>query len=343
MIDAQATRMFAEAAEAADVVERQAAANAVTVAELAASLRRSPPRGIATCARGSSDHAATYAKYLFETRAQVLTTSIAPSIASVYGAAPVGEGMLALGISQSGKSPDIVATLQAARDAGARTLALVNVAGSPLAALADTVLPLHAGAETSVAATKSYIAALAAIAQLTAAWTGDEALARALAALPDALRAAWTADWTPLVDTLAGAQGMYVIGRGVGFGIAQEAALKFKETCGLHAEAFSAAEVKHGPMALVGKGFPLLVLRQADETAEGVDALVREVVARGGTVLLAGDPIDGAIHLPVAAAHPAVQPILAIQSFYRAANALAVCRGFDPDRPPHLAKVTETV
>ncbi|WP_159870636.1 SIS domain-containing protein [Novosphingobium sp. 9U] len=339
----ETTRMFAEAAEAGEVVARQLADNADTLAALGEALRERAPRGVLTCARGSSDHAATFAKYLIETRVQVLTTSAAPSIASIYGTPPMTGDMLAIAISQSGKSPDILATLQAAKAAGARTLALVNVEDSPLASLADTMLPLRAGPETSVAATKSFIATLAAITALVASWTRDEPLAEDLASLPELLPQAFACDWSAMVDALASAKGLYVIGRGLGLGVAQEAALKFKETCGLHAEAFSAAEVKHGPMALVGPDFPLLVFRQDDETAGGTDALVAEMVARGGTVLLAGGEAPGAIAMPLPVASAAVQPILAIQAFYRAANTLSLRRGFDPDRPPYLAKVTETV
>lgn len=335
--------MFAEAGAAAAVVAAQLDANAALVGSIADRLRARPPRAVITLARGSSDHAATFARYLVETRVGVLTASAAPSVASVYGTRVARDDVLALVVSQSGRSPDLLAAARAAGAAGAHTLALVNVADSPLAALADTVLPLRAGAEHSVAATKSFIATLAALVQLTAAWSADAALAAALAALPAALARAWDADWTPLVDGLADARGLYVIGRGVGLGIAQEAALKFKETCGLHAEAFSAAEVRHGPLALVGPGFPLLVFAQADATAGGTADLVAEVVARGGTVYVAGADIAGAVTLPVVAAHAATAPVLQIQSFYRAVNALAVRRGFDPDRPPHLRKVTETV
>jgi len=337
------TQMFTEAGEAAAVVRRQLAANQVAVNALAAELRAAPPRGVLTCARGSSDHAATFGKYLIETRLGVLTTSAAPSISSVYGASANLAGMLAIGISQSGKSPDILSAMRAAKQGGARTAALVNTADSPLAEEVDTYLPLHAGAEISVAATKSYIASLAALLHLVGEWAGDGELLEALHAAPALLEQAWAADWSPMVDKLADARGLYVIGRGVGFGVAQEAALKFKETCGLHAEAFSAAEVRHGPMALVGPDFPLLVFRQADETADGVDELVAEVLARGGQVLVSGGDVPGAVQLPHPAAHPAIEPMLQIQAFYRAANALSLRRGFDPDRPPLLAKVTETV
>lgn len=339
----ESTTMFAEAGQSGAVVAAQRTANADRIAALAGSLRDRPPAAVLTCARGSSDHAATFAKYLIETRLGVVTSSQAPSIASVYGVAPRATEALCIAISQSGKSPDLLATVEAAKAAGAWSAALVNVEDSPLAQLADSVVPLGAGPELSVAATKSYIAALAALIDLVAAWSGDAELAGALDAAPAQLEQAWAADWSPLVEHFREVRGLYVIGRGLGLGIAQEAALKFKETCGLHAEAFSAAEVKHGPMALVGPGFPLLVFRQSDETESSIDDLVSEVVARGGEVLVAGPAAKGAIQLPSVSAHPAIEPMLQIQSFYRAANALSVARGFNPDTPPHLAKVTETV
>ena len=343
MADPQSTRMFQEAADAANAVERQLAANAEAAAALAAELRAGHPRGVHTCARGSSDHAATFAKYLIETRLGVLTTSAAPSISSVYGTATDFSGMLAIGISQSGKSPDILAVMRAARQGGARTLALVNVADSPLAAEADVTLPLHAGPELSVAATKSYIASLAGLLHLVARWADDADLLEAVLASPALLRAAWQCDWSPLVERLHKARGLYVIGRGVGFGIAQEAALKFKETCGLHAEGFSAAEVQHGPMALVGAGFPILAFSQSDDTRSSIEKVAGEFAARGANVLLAGGKAPGARTLPVIDAHAVIEPMLMIQSFYRFAAALAEARGFDPDVPPHLRKVTETV
>jgi len=333
----ETTRMFAEAAESADVVARQLDANAAIVGGLAERLRAAPPRGVLTFARGSSDHAATFAKYVIETRVQVVTTSAAPSIASVYGGMPDVSGMLALAISQSGRSPDILAGLTAARSAGALTVALVNAEGSLLADAADVAVPLRAGAERSVAATKSYLAALAAILHLVAEWSGDRVLLAELKAAPDLLRAAWRCDWSPLVDCLAGARSLFVIGRGPGFGVAQEAALKLKETCRIPAEAFSAAEVRHGPMALVGPGFPLLMFRQDDETAAGIDELAADLAARGAAVFVAGRD------LPVPPAHPLIEPLLQIMALYRAANAAALVRGLDPDRPPHLTKVTETL
>ncbi len=343
-MDARDTLMFQEAHESAAVLARQFAANEAVVAALARELRAQPPRFIVTCARGSSDHAAAYAKYVFETQLGIVTASASPSVTSVYAAEQRWQGALFIAISQSGKSPDLLRNAQAAKVAGARVVALVNVADSPLAALADTVIPLHAGPERSVAATKSYIAALAAVLHLCARWRGDAELGTVLQALPDALRAGWDADWSALVDGLAGAHNLFVVGRGYGLGIALEAALKFKETCGLHAEAFSAAEVRHGPMALVGPDFPVLCFAQDDDTLEGTLAVAREFRSRGAQVFVAAPGQHGAGNLPVAGGLPALcTPLLTIQSFYRAASALALRRGFNPDVPPHLNKVTETV
>ncbi|CAN7488432.1 SIS domain-containing protein [Phenylobacterium sp. LjRoot225] len=333
--------MFHEAAEAGEAVARLLDANRTAVGKLAADLRANSPRAVVTCARGSSDHAATYAKYLIETGAGVLTSSAAMSVSSVYEARQDLQGVLFLAISQSGRSPDLLASASAARAAGARIVALVNDETAPLADLADVTLPLHAGPERSVAATKSFITALAAIAQLVAAWTKDVALEEALEALPAQLAEAWALDWSSAVPRLLTAQSLYVLGRGVGFAAAQEAALKFKETCGLHAEGFSAAEVLHGPMALVDENFPVLMFAQEDATAESVVALADQLQGRGAEVLLAGARRPDA--LPAIAAHPILQPLLLIQSFYRLANALSLARGFDPDNPPHLRKVTETV
>ena len=340
---AEQTAMYREAREAADAVARQLTRNTAAVARLAERLRATPPRFVATSARGSSDHAATFAKYVFETQLGCATMSASPSISSVYAAPLKLEGALYLAISQSGKSPDLVRQAQHARQAGAHVIAMVNVEDSPLAAAADDVIPLCAGPEASVAATKSYICSLSAIVHVASAWKGDASLDRALAAIPDALRATWELDWSPLVDGLVDARNLFVVGRGLGLGAAQEAALKLKETCGLHAEGFSAAEVRHGPMAIVGPDFPVLFLTQDDGTTTGTLDLAAEFRNRGARVWIAGtDPSVDA--LPVArTAHPACAPIVTIGSFYRAANALALRRGRNPDMPPHLRKVTETV
>ena len=334
--------MFREAAEAPAAVRRQLAANRERVAALGERLRSLGPRAVVTCARGSSDHAATYARYLMETRLGVLTSSAAPSVASVYRSRQDLSDCLFLAISQSGRSPDLLVSARAAREAGAFVVAMVNAEGSPLAELADETLPLHAGEEQSVAATKSYIASLAAAAHLVSEWSGEEKLRGALSKLPAQLSVAWELDWSPALPLLANAANLFVMARGVGLAVAQEAALKLKETCGLHAEAFSGAEVRHGPQALLGADFPALVLAQDDAARGGLEALANDLVARGVPVACAGARAAGAIELPTIASEPALAPLLLAQSFYRLANAVAIARGHDPDDPPHLSKVTET-
>lgn len=335
--------MLREAAEAARAVATQLRANRDLVAQVAEAVRAFAPRAVVTCGRGSSDHAATYAKYLIEIHTGLQVSSAAPSVSSVYAARPDLREVLFIAISQSGKSPDLVLAATHAREAGALVLAFVNADDSPLGSVAHHRIPLHAGIEASVAATKSYIASLAAVLHLVSAWTADAALGSAVEELPDALAAAWSLDWSAAIPRFRSADSLYVVGRGLGLGIAQEAALKFKEACGLHAEAFSAAELRHGPMALVKPGFPVLVFVQDDETRASAPALVRTLGEAGADLVLAGLEVPGALALPVRRAHPAIEPMLLIQSFYRLAVAVALARGRDPDRPPHLSKITETV
>ena len=335
------TIMGAEALEAPAMVARMIAENRTAVTALAARLRAAPPAVVITCARGSSDHAATYGKYLIETLIGIPVASAAPSVSSLCDAPVQASGALCIAISQSGRSPDLLATVAAYQDAGAHVVALVNDATSPLAAAADTVLPLHAGPELAVAATKSCIAALAGLAAIVAAWSGNAALDAALDRLPDALRTALAADWSAGVDPLLSATQMFVLGRGYGFGIAQEAALKLKETCAIQAEAFSAAEVRHGPMRIVEAGFPILALATSDAAGADVVAVADSFAERGAVTIVAQAGANR--DLPAVAGHPALEPIALLASFYRLAEALALARGLDPDSPPHLAKVTQTV
>ena len=335
--------MFSEAQESSEVVRRQRERNAAVIAMLADRLRTDKPRAVVTLARGSSDHAATFARYLIETKAGVLTSSASPSVGSIYDSAPDFTGAVLLAISQSGRSPDLLNAAERAAANGATIAALVNDEDSPLAEMADILIPLCAGSERSVAATKSFIAALAATLDLLAAWTGDASIDAALSELPNRLAQAWTLDWGAAAPVLTTTESMYVVGRGHGLGIAQEAALKLKETCGIHAEAFSAAEVRHGPMAAVRQDLPVLLFGQPDESLESVEDLAKEFAASGAQVISAGVPDAPGICLRTIDSDPVSTPILEIASFYRLANSLALSRGRDPDRPPHLNKVTETL
>lgn len=337
--DPAATLMFREAGEGGAAVARFMATNAAAIETIVDRLRAQPPATVITCARGSSDHAATYAKYLIETYLGIPTASAALSISSIF-AAPVTAGRtLCLAISQSGRSPDLLAAVAAHRDAGAFVVALVNDVASPLAGLADQALPLMAGPELSVAATKSYIAALAGLAALVAAWSDEPSLRSGLDILPAQLEEAFALDWSAALPLFGGDRSLFVIGRGYSLAVAQEAALKLKETCGLHAEAFSSAEVCHGPMTIVGGGFPILAFATSDDAGDGVRSVVAQFANRGAVTALA-DATGGA--LQALRALPTLEPILMIQSFYRFANSLSLARGLNPDVPAHLQKVTST-
>jgi glucosamine--fructose-6-phosphate aminotransferase (isomerizing) len=327
------------------VVDRLLSANEALCRDLADRLAAEPPPFVVTSARGSSDNAATFAKYLLEISLGLVTASVGPSISSVYRSRLRARHALFLTISQSGRSPDLIALAEAAGEDGALTVALVNDISSPLARSCQVVLPLHAGPERSVAATKSLIAAMAAVFQLLAYWTRQDALMDAVARLPDMLAAAQRQDWTAALPPLMAARDLFVVGRGAGYAAAQEAALKLKETAGVHAEALSAAELMHGPLTLAGADFPVLLFSQQDDALPGLVELARDLAARSVPVIAAGPAAGaGAIGLPVPAGlHPFAAPIALIQSFYPLAEATARGRGRDPDRPLHLSKVTETL
>jgi glucosamine--fructose-6-phosphate aminotransferase (isomerizing) len=337
--------MLREAREAPAAVARLLTANADACRELGARLRKHPPPFAVSSARGSSDTAATFAKYLLEIRLGIVTASVGPSVSSVYAASPNMQGALFLTVSQSGRSPDILRLAEVARAGGALTVAFVNDATSPLADLCEIVLPLNAWPEKSVAATKSVIASLAAVLQFAAHWAGDAHLLEALERLPDDLKRAAHRDWSAAAPLLSGAKGLFVTGRGLGLAVAQEAALKLKETCGNHGEALSAAELQHGPMTLVGPDFPVMVLSQPDETLSSLADLILMLTSRGVPVIAAGPATgEGALTLSTDTGLSAfTTPIALLQSFYPLAEEVARRRGRDPDAPPHLKKVTETL
>ena len=338
------TRMFAEAATAPLAVRRLLDDSATHFRSLAAEVTRFDPEMVVTCGRGSSDHAATYGKYLFETCLGWVTSSAAPSVSSVHGGKLNLRRALYVGISQSGTSPDIVNHATMARNQGAMVIALVNDAESPLAGVASHVVPLGAGPETSVAATKSYIVSLGALALFVGSLGKDRRLLEALRAVPEVMAAAWQCDWSALLDALKPANNMFVLGRGVGYALALEAALKLKETARLHAEAYSTAEVRHGPLAVVGNGLPLLVFAQDDATRSSVLKLAADTQSLGAQVFVVGARHSDLIDLPCPESpHALLAPLVQAQSFYRFANDLSIARGYDPDAPPHLSKVTETV
>jgi glucosamine--fructose-6-phosphate aminotransferase (isomerizing) len=337
------SRMLDEAREAPQAVARQLQQDQERWRAFGALLRARPPTSLLTVARGSSDHAAHYAAYLVMARLGRLVTSMPMSLLTLYQSNIHCDGLASFAFSQSGQSPDLVGPTQYFRAGGAVTCAFVNDPESPLARSAEWLFPLHAGTEASVAATKSFIAQLVAGARLVAHWQDDGELQQALAQLPAALEQACRCDWAPAVEALREADRLFVVGRGLGLPVALEAALKFKETCGIQAEAFSGAEIQHGPMALIDEGYPLLVFAPRGPAQAGLLELAAAMRTRGARVLLAAPPGTPHANLPlVNSALPELDAVCAIQSFYPMVEALARARGNDPDRPPHLKKVTRT-
>ena len=337
------TCMWKEMREGAAAIARQADKQDARYAELGARLRHTDPHALVTVARGSSDHASAYLAYLTMQRLGRLSVSLPMSLVTLYDAPLDVAGTVAVAISQSGRSPDVVEPIKRFRQGRAQTVALVNDAASPLAEAAEWTLPLEAGPEYAVAATKSYIASLAAGARLVAHWADDAQLLNGLAALPDNLAKAQEVDWSHGVEVLQQAERIMVVGRGLTLPVALEAALKCKETAAIQAEAFSGAEIKHGPMALIDEGYPLLIFAPRGPAQAGLIKLAEEMRGRGAKVLLAAptDVAERELTLPLGPV-PELDPIAAVTAFYPMVEALARARGYDPDQPRHLNKVTLT-
>lgn len=329
------TLMAAEARESAQRIAEQLSHNQTLATMLGERIRKLKPQLVMMVGRGSSDHAGVFAKYLIEIETGVPVAASAPSVTSVYGRTLQLAGALVLVISQSGRSPDILAQAEAAKAAGAYVVALVNDESSPLAELADAVLPLKAGPEKAVAATKSYLTTLSAIAQLVAAWTKNNDLEAALAKLPQALDRVCKEPAQLHKDSLAGVGHGIVLGRGLGYAISREVALKLKEVCGIQAEAFSSAEFLHGPVTLASKPLTVIDLHIDDESAANHSSQIADVKNRGAHILpmrvLASD------------VHPRLAPLCLLQRFYLDIAEIAVAMGLNPDAPAGLNKVTRTL
>jgi glucosamine--fructose-6-phosphate aminotransferase (isomerizing) len=336
--------MARETEESAAAVDRLLTRESKSIADLAARIAHRAPAVLTTSARGSSDHSATYFKYLFEICCGLPVASLGPSVVSVYGADLRLKGGVHLTVSQSGASPDIVALQSAARVGGSLTVAFLNVTDSPVGRDADIVIPLHAGEERSVAATKSFIAACAALAALTAGMSRDPELSSGLRALPSRL-ADVAPDFGPAAELLAASSSLYTAGRGPGFAMALEAALKAKETAALHAEAFSLAELMHGPARLAGSSLPVLAFLPHDAAFAANAASVARLAALASPIVTIGDPVDGSrCHIPAASTGSGLlDPIIQIGVYYRLIEKVARLNGSDPDRPPNLRKVTQTI
>ena len=343
MLSHTESQMQRETSAAPSAVRALFATSGAAIDALASRLQALSVRTVVTVARGSSNHAASHFAYLLLTRLGVLVTSLPPSAITLHHAPIDATGMAAIAFSQSGQSPDLLAAMAALRTRGAVTAAFVNDVNAPLALAAEHCINLAAGPEKSVAATKSFIAQVAASTRLVASWSRDAAVLEALEALPDALERALAADWSAAIKPLLDADRLLVIARGASLAIAAEMALKLKEVCAIQAEAFSVAEVKHGPMALIGAGYRLLMLAPRGPEQPEVLAFAADMRRQGASVLIAAPEGLREAQLPIAAvAHEVLDCVSAVQSFYVMVEALARARGLDPDHPPHLKKVTLT-
>ncbi|HQY42980.1 MAG TPA: SIS domain-containing protein [Paracoccaceae bacterium] len=344
MIKTTPSRMAAEVAEIPVALERLLRDGADDIRAAAHAARALSPAVIATVARGSSDQAASYFKYAAELTLGLPVASIGPSVASIYGAQLHLQNAVCIAVSQSGASPDIVEMARSARASGALTLAVTNDRASRLAETCAATLDIHAGPEISVAATKTFVTSVAALLALIAEWKGDPDLKAALQRLPEQLARAAEIDWAELRAALAGASSLYTLGRGPAFAISGEAALKFKEISQIHAENYSSAEVLHGPVSIVGQGFPVLAFAARDAAETVVAEIADQLAAKGAQVLITSDKAKTAGCLPfVATGHPLTDPLALIITFYATVERFARDSGVDPDKPRHLRKITETI
>lgn len=335
--------MAAEFRETPAILRRHSQHLTQPIAELVAAIRRKPPQVVVTCARGSSAHAATFGKHLIERHLGIPVSAVAPNIVTVYERRIQLAGQLFLAVSQAGRSEDIIESLVMARQSGALTAAIVNDTDSPLAKACDLVLPMMAGPELSVAATKTFVASLAALLRLASLWSDDTVMQRGLARLPERLALATDLDWTTALPAFSAATNLMSIGRGPTLAVAREAALKLKETCGIHAEAFSGAEFQHGPIALVGRDYPTILFMPTDAAAEGLRALASNLIRKGAAVFMTGSDANAPSALPTLAPdQPDADAICLVQTFYQLVVQVAQRRGSNVDRPPHLQKVTRT-
>ena len=344
--------MGIEIAQIPGAVARVLNASDAELRSVADAVARARPRWIMIAGRGTSDHAAVYAQYLFETQLGLPTGLVKPSVTTIYGASIDWRDGIVVAISQSGRSPDVVAVVAAARRAGAVTVAITNEPRSPLASAAEWELRCHAGRELAIPATKTYVAELAVIAWLVARVRPTDELREGLAALPDALRGTieLTHRWlggpgASAIQAMAAADRALLVSRGYNFATVLELALKLKETCGIFAEGYSTADFAHGPLVLARPEVPTLAIRPDGLIGAEIDRTLAAVAQRGGrTTVIGGSEVAG---VPGALALPhslpeSLTPLLFVVPGQLLVEATALRRGVSPDAPTGLGKVTLT-
>lgn len=343
------TQYDAEIREQPEALRRLLAEGRSGVEAIAARVRQEAPAYALLAARGSSDNAARYAQYLFGTMNGLTVALAAPSLFTLYGAEPNMRSALAIGISQSGQSPDIVSVLKTAAGQGCPTVAITNDPSSPLAQSSAHCIPLRAGVERAVAATKTYTTELLALAMFSAALANDASRWSELAAVPDAVQATIDAN-AGLAERLQGFSGLahlVVIGRGFNYCTAFETSLKIKETNYLVAEPYSVADLLHGPVAMIGEGFPVLLVAPRGKSSVDVPKILETVGSRRARLIAMSDDEDllgrAELGLRLPSGMPEwLSPLAAVVAGQLFAGALAKVHGLDPDQPRGLSKVTLT-
>jgi glutamine---fructose-6-phosphate transaminase (isomerizing) len=339
----------AELREQPAALERFLAAESAHATEIARGLVRDDVRYLLIVSRGSSSNVARYMQYLFGTANRLPVSFATPSLYTVYDAPPELGPAAAIGISQSGASPDVVAVLAEARRQKRPTLAITNDPKSPLAQTADWILPLHAGEERAVAATKTYLNSIAAVALLSTVATGDKGRLHDLRAMPAAVvdqieRSLAAADG---LDRYRDAETGVVIARGVNYGTAFEIALKIRELSGVPFEAFSSADLLHGPIGALRPGRPAIVIAPSGRTLTSLQTAVGKVRERGGEVIAISDDREflsrADVAFPLVRSVPEwLSPLLTVVPGQVAAVSLARARGANVDSPVGLTKITLT-
>lgn len=342
------SRFRDEIGQQPDLAARLIADSKPALDAIAAAFKERRPQGFVIAARGSSDHAADYARYLFGRRHRALVALAAPSLYTHYASPPGMKGECVIGISQSGASPDVIAVIEEAKRQGAMTVAITNDPESPLAAAAEFVLPMLAGRELSVPASKTYLASLLALALMSAAIAPDHGFEQQIAMLPAKLREAIDAEprIAKLASEINGPRAI-VLARGFNLCTAEEIALKLTETSYVLARAWSIADFVHGPIAVVEPGLPVLLVGAGGSVSADVDAIAARLSDYGCAVAglfdSASSPLDekSAVRID-SGLDEELTPITLIVLGQLLANQVALARGVDPDAPRSLHKVTRT-
>jgi glutamine---fructose-6-phosphate transaminase (isomerizing) len=348
--------LLSEINEQPQTIRRVIEAEGERTAEIGQKLSRRGLRYIMIAARGTSDNAARYGQYLFGIQNRLPVALAAPSLFSLFKAPPRLEDALVIGISQSGQSPDIVSVVAEARRQGTPTLAITNDPQSPLAMAAEDIIQLHTGTERSIAATKTYTAQLTALALLSFGLKGESMPPSLSDDLQDRLHKALEAEEPAkaAADRVARAGRCVVLGRGYNFATAFETALKIKELAYVAAEPYASADFKHGPVAMVESGFPVLLLAVGNTVRDELTQLGQALLEQGADLVTFGDPslakrqahpLPGDLIVPVAedGLPESLTPIPAIIAGQLFAYYLALARGHDPDNPRVISKVTLTL